>query len=293
VNYSKWSPELLNPEQEFYKAFDPRIWFSAALQFHKSAEVDLKLEYLDGEPVTSDDVSDSDFQSNFASTRRLFLRQFRYQSSELLLSLMLCTQRDMPYLRFASKIKADELNKKFALIAERKTPYRLTRTGEDEELSFKEWVEYSLTGQINADLCETIAAFVQQEGKLISDRSAINAMKHGRAAVDIVDSNASFRIKMDGKYKDILEPSPAITFFQWKEKVEIEHMRFEVTRGIEAVDSEYDLIAIQIASTLMNCIKQRRLAMLGLKVKPVLMLEKVALKSIPFRAKFPIGTQST
>lgn len=261
--YHNWQTHTRDVEKRFLASFDHRIWLRASIQFStESHPLNMRMVSKEADPkyTTSDD-----FVSEFESTRRIFMRQFRYHSSEMLLSLLLSARPNEPFVRFSTTVRNQELNALIERIAGGRAPQELKFEGSNHIANFDEWLAYKLYGTSEAQLCPSVLSFVVQEAKLLSDRSAFNALKHGRAAIDVVNGDFALSVKSENskQYVSVVKPTKVISFANWDEKMTPNGLEFSYTHAVESVDSEYDRIAIFVASLLMKAIKLSRIARLN------------------------------
>jgi len=261
--YEGWPETLLESEKNFYRRFEPRLWMRAAFQFREAAKTpkvrltDLKENHAF---LSEDEVQD--LQSNFEGTRKLILRQFRYQSAETLLLLIISGQKSFPYMRAASKIRFGELTDHFKSIAGGAIPSGFEVSINGKPLAFSDWIFAKITGQIGEPLDETIPRFISQEARLAAGRGAINAIKHARASVDIGENELRMIADTENEEQTIFE-GPTISYDHWEEKkvggkIERSHLT-----SFESCDPVQDERAIFVGSIIMTAIQKIRLSLLA------------------------------
>lgn len=277
--YKKWGDGEKRAEATFLKEFEPRVFLGGAYQFRSKA-MPPRMRIKNGTDITDLEASAvEDLASDYLPTSRYFMRLIRYQSSELFLSLLMASEPNQPALRFLSRTNFDALNKKIKKLSMKEIPNNSGWSISGKPLNFSEWASLKLVGRVADEVDDTISSFVAQEAKLLSDRTIFNAMKHGRASIDLKDQSVSISVENGGDWQELLQQTPIVSAMVWEEDTS----RIGISKSIESVDAEADFQAIFIASRLMELLKNARLFQLGEWDGDVKLLNKLALDDRFFR----------
>lgn len=248
-------------EERFYEAFEARIWVRAAFQFRSEAEPPLMRSVFEDSSVRDWTVEDRrEVAADFIGTKRYFLRMLRYQSSEVLLLLLLSVSRGDSYLAFSTEVRNDKLNAAFTAISSRKIPEGCRWKIKGKPVTFPEWVSVALVGEVSEVVEKSVCDFVVQEAARLSDKRMHNAIKHGRANIDVSDQRIS--ISVSGFDENPLIDAGMLSAFHSVRVRGKPKGHRELCRVMESVDESYEETALFIASRLMLVIKAIRLAQL-------------------------------
>lgn len=252
-------------EERFYGALDPFFFFRAAIQFQNRVSCEVGFVSSDGGEQTDFAAILSDETDNLPETRVAFTHYLRFLAAETLVLMLLTGGPFRPYVRIASGLKSDALNKAIEAIAARRIPAGFAFKISGREMSFSEWVRFMLAeGHEEDGIDDSIIEFVAQEAKLITDRGAINAFKHGRVSKAELSGRSTIRVAggNDAESLPLSLKGSTIGWLEWSDLKPRNRGEGELRICEAEADPDWDMGRIFVSALIVRGARNLRLSRL-------------------------------
>ncbi|SDW23077.1 hypothetical protein [Litoreibacter albidus] len=257
--YPRYSDTMFEADWLFYKAFDPKYYLRLAAQFELPAFV--------SDTIGNERDLIPDNAERHIKTKTSFFRFIRYLSSETLILHLLSAYPFGPLPKTLSALRNDELNKALESISLGKVPQKFAILQDGRALRFSEWLEFIfLSGEKMEDFDrDEFSRFISGEARLIKNRDAVNAFKHGRIQEGIDGQPFQVSILSDeGERQPIFgEMRGGVQWVGWEEKCSLSSLTQSIKLGFEEVDHGLDYEVIKKSSALNQIVRDLRWAILS------------------------------
>lgn len=259
--YSDWPENLMSVELQTYQKLDTDAWMRSVLSLLDSGETGpLKM-------VTSDDggTQSAHFLDDPQDSRRQTIRLLRYLSSEQMFAMLLSAERGFPYTRFVQTIKFDQINSYYATIAQGEVPEGLGIIG-GHNLDFENWIAVKAGAWDLTPCCSSLSDFIRNEALFLSDRTFVNALKHGRCQSGRADQTVGVDVELGREWMKLAETKPMIWVDEWVERKVDGRSVYQHYYHAESFDMRQEIGVLQVSAFLMRAVKTSRATYLRMRL---------------------------
>lgn len=249
--YRGWSNDLRASELATLDHIDAATWLRTVVAL-------LRIDHTGPIKVTFGEGPNANpyFLREPVDNECLIIRFLRYVSSEQLFALLLSGQNFLPYARFASQVRYQDLTQAYSEISQGLVPERFSKlTGLQE---FEPWLAVKLGDWNVGALCPSLIRFIQDEARFLSDRTFINAIKHGRARTQSTANMIEVKVQLEGVWTSIFPISSVIWVEDWSENAS----GFNHSAQAETFDFPSEIGSLHVAYRLMEAMLNGRRAYL-------------------------------
>ncbi len=260
--YANWPDDLMSVELQTYQNLDTEAWLKSTLSLLEAGEAGpLKVVVPNRDGTRSEHFFDDPKDS-----RRQTIRLLRYLSSEQLFLMLLSAQKQLPYARFSQTIKYSDINRYYSTIASGDVPSEFSRIcGRD--VDFSTWIAVKAGDWEARACCPSLPRFIRNEASFLSDRTFVNAIKHGRCQSGRADEVLGVQVEIDGVWQQLFDAKPTIWVDEWKERNVDGRSIYEHYHHAESFDVRQEIGVLQVSAILMRAIKASRVAYLEMKLQ--------------------------